>query len=338
MEKIYYDKDADLKYLEKKTAGIIGYGIQGRAQALNIRDSGIKVLIANRKDEYAEQAVKDGFEVNEISQLVKKSDVIMFLIPDQAQAEVYEKYVKGFIRPNSLLVFAHGYTLRYETVKPSADIDVGMLAPRMPGHHIRNYFLNGAGVPAFLDVVQDKSGEAREKLLSLAKATGFTRAGVLEVSYKVEADLDLFTEQFLVAAIVRVIHTGFKVLVDEHGYPPVAALMELYASGELAEVLKLASKMGIGKVFQKNASPTCQYGIASNFDTALSGDLNQTARKILKQIEDGSFSKELDKEGNAGYPAVNKLWQTVNSEKLTKAQEWINSNFKTGDVNFKSVS
>ena len=328
MEKIYYDKDADLKYLQGKTIGIIGYGIQGRAQALNIRDSTVNVLVANRKDEYANQVAKDGFKIHRIDELAKKSDIILFLIPDQAQAEVYERFIKDSLRPDSMLIFAHGYTLRYQTVKVSSDIDVAMLAPRMPGYHIREYFLQGRGVPAFVDVVQNKSGLAWERLLSLAKAAGFTRAGVLEVSYRVETDLDLFTEQFLVAAIVKLIHTGFNVLVDNFDYPPVPTLMELYASGELAEVLKLASKMGIGKVFQKNASPTCQYGIATNFDTAMESDLNETAKRIIKSIQDGSFSKKLDKEGNAKYPTVRKLWETINSKQLNEAQEWINSSFK----------
>ena len=328
MEKIYYDEEADLKYISDKTVGIVGYGIQGRAQALNLRDSGIKVLIGNRQDEYAEQAVQDGFKVNKINDVVEMSNIILFLIPDQAQSEVYENFIKGFLRHGSMLIFAHGYALRYKTINVSSDIDVAMLAPRMPGYHIRNYFLKGSGVPAFADVFQDKTGFAWEKLLSLAKAIGFTRVGVLNVSYKVEAELDLFTEQFLVAAIVKVIHTGFNILVKKHDYPPVSTLMELYASGELAEVLKIASKVGIGKVFQKNASPTCQYGIAKNFDAALESDLNTTAENIIQKIQDGSFSKELDKEGQGGYPTVSKLWETVNSKRLVEAQEWINKNFR----------
>lgn len=328
MEKMYYDKDADLSNIAGKTVGIIGYGIQGRAQALNIRDSGITVLVANREDEYAAEARKDGFEIQQIGELVKKSDIILFLIPDQAQAEVYEKQIKDCIKSGSMLVFAHGFTLRYGTVKPSPEIDVGMLAPRMPGKQIREFYLNGGGVPAFIDIVQDKTGMALKRLLAVARAAGFTKAGVLEVSYKVESDLDLFTEQYLVASIVKLIHSGFKILVDGYGYPPVAVLMELYASGELAEVLKMASKLGIGNVFQKNASPTCQFGIASNFDIVLGNELEKQAKRIIKQIEDGSFAKKLDEEGKAGYPEVKKLWQTVNDKKITDAQERINRSFK----------
>lgn len=327
--KIFYDKDADLKYLKGRTVGIIGYGIQGRAQALNMRDSGLDVIIANRKDPYASTARKDGFRIEKIGDLARKSDIVMMLIPDQAQPGVYEEFVRGSLRPGSMLVFAHGYTLRYRSIKLPKDIDVAMLAPRMPGYHIRHYFQEGGGVPAFIDVAQDSSGAAKNKLLALAKAAGFTRAGVLSVSYKVETDLDLFTEQFLVAAIVRFVQAGFKFLVDERKYPAVPVLMELYASGELAEVLKLGATYGIGGVFQKNASPTCQFGIASSFDKIGGGELEKMARTILRGINNGSFRKKLDREGNSGYPQVSRLWKKVDNKKLVEAQEWINKAFKT---------
>ena len=328
MKKIYYDKDADLKYLRNKTVGIIGYGIQGRAQALNIRDSGIRVLVANRRDKYAGQAKRDGFKIYRIDEVVKKADIILFLIPDQAQTEVYKKFIEINLVPGKMLIFAHGYALRYKTVKVPSCVDVGMLAPRMPGRQIREYFLKSSGVPAFIDVAGNASGLAWEKLLALSKAAGFTKAGVLEVSYKIEAELDLFTEQFLVSAIVKAIHTSFEVLVNEMKYPAVPTLMELYASGELAEVLKMASQQGIGSVFQKNASPTCQYGIASHFSDAIGRDSYKRAKHIIKNVRSGVFEKALSKEGRASYPAVRKLWSTVDSKRLVQTQKWINKNFK----------
>ena len=242
MEKVFHDQDANLKYLDGKTIGIIGYGIQGRAQALNIRDSGINVMIGNRQDRYAEKAVDDGFKVYTIDEVTIKSDIILFLIPDQAQPEIYENYIKDNIRPRLMLIFAHGYSLRYETIEIPSNIDVCLLAPRMPGKQIRGYFLSESGVPAFIDVVQNYSGQALEILLAVSKAAGFTRSGVLEVSYKVETELDLFIEQFLVTNIVKSIHTSFKILVEELNFPPMATLMELYASGEIAEVLKMRFK------------------------------------------------------------------------------------------------
>jgi len=328
MDKIYYDRDADLKYLKGKTIGIIGYGIQGRAQALNLRDSDIKVLIANRKDDYTKQAKKDGFKVHKIDELARKSDVIMLLIPDQAHAGVYNDFIKDRIRSGSMLVVAHGYSLRFKTFRIRPDIDVCMLAPRMPGRQIRGYYTAGGGVPAFVDAVYDRTGFALKRILAVAKAAGFTKAGVLRVNYKVETDLDLITEQFLVAGIVRLIHSGFKILVDDLGYPAVPTLMELYASGELAEVLQLAAKSGIGEVFKKNASPTCEFGIASSFNKVLGPGIEKTAKEIIRCIKNGSFSKELDREGASGYPEVKKLWSRVNSKKLTQAQEWINRSFK----------
>lgn len=332
MEKIYYDEDADLKYLDSKTVGIIGYGIQGRAQALNIRDSKINVLVANRTDTYRDRAVEDGFKVYEIDELVKVSDIILFLIPDQAQAEVYEKFVKDNIRAGSMLVFAHGYALTYQTIKIPLDVDIAMLAPRMPGRQIREYYLKGGGVPAFVDVIQDKTGLALERLLSLSRAAGFTRAGVLQVNYKTETELDLFIEQFLVASIVKSIHTSFDVLVNKLGYPAVPTLMELYASGELAEVLKLAAVTGIGKVFQKNASPTCQYGIATSFDYVMESNVIEKAKQLIKNIKDGTFAKELNKEGKSGYPLVRKLWEIVDTKQINDAHTLINNLFKWRDV------
>ena len=328
MDTIYYDHDADLYHLEGKAVGVIGYGIQGRAQALNLRDAGVRVLVANRKDRYADQAAQDGFEAQPIAAVVRAADIVLFLIPDQAQADVYEASVKGALRPGAMLVFAHGYALRYRTVALREDCDVAMLAPRMPGHHIRSAFQRGGGVPAFVDVAQDATGRAWPTLLALAKAAGFTRAGVLKVSFAVEAELDLFIEQFLVASIVRHVYLGFKVLVEELGYPAVPTLMELYASGELAEVLKLAARMGIGEVFQRNASPTCQFGIAANFNGSDGHDPAERIKRIVAGIRDGSFAKRLDAEGRAGYPMVRRLWEMVDDPRLLEAQAWIARAFR----------
>ncbi len=330
MEKIYYDNDADLSNLTDKTVGIIGYGIQGRAQALNIRDSGVKVLVGNRQDSYAQNVLQDGFLLHEIKDVASESDVILFLIPDQAQAEVYNHLIKGNIRPGAMLVFAHGYALRYKTFEISDQVDIGLLAPRMPGKQIRDYYLKDGGVPAFIDVVQDSTGKALPILLAVSKAAGFTRAGVLQVSYKVETELDLFIEQFLVASIIKAIHTSFKVLVEELKFPAMATLMELYASGEIAEVLKMAAKFGIGKVFQENASPTCQYGIAANFDLSMEVKPDKQIMRIMKGIQDGTFANALNTEGSNGYPTVRKLWDNVNNKLLLETQEAINRSFRIG--------
>lgn len=325
-EKIFYDRDANLNYLEGKTIGIIGYGIQGRAQALNLRDSGFKVLVANRSDSYMEQTLEDKMEVVSFETLAQKSDVIMMLIPDQAHKEVVEKYLTPFFRPGQMLVVAHGYSLRFNKFEYPSFIDVALLAPRMPGKQIRREYQNGHGVPAFVDVVQDATKNAWEKILALAKAISFTKAGVLHVDYKVETELDLFCEQYLVANIVKTIRESFDILVNKHNYPPIATLMELYASSEMGEVLILAAKAGIGRAFQQNASPTCQFGISENYFTALTKSQPESIDKIINEIKDGSFDRKLETEGANGYPQVEALWKHVNSEQLLNSQEWINKN------------
>jgi len=181
-----------------------------------------------------------------------------------------------------------------------------------------------------VDVVQDKSGLAWQRLLALSKAGGFTRAGVLEVDHKVETELDLFVEQYLIPNIIKSIHISFKTLVEKFDYPPIPTLIELYASGELAEVLKLASNVGIGKAFENNASPTCQFGIASHFEEAMEVSPSDQAEQIVRKIQDGTFKKLLDKEGQKDYPTVKKLWKKINHEVLVNTQEWINQSFRNG--------
>ena len=329
MQDVYYDQDADLAALAGAAVGVIGYGIQGRAHALNLRDAGLRVLVGNRSDRYAELVAQDRFELHRIDDVARQADVLLLLIPDQAQPEVYARDVQPHLRPGGLLVFAHGYALHYGTVRPRADLDVAMLAPRMPGEQVRGRFVNGGGVPALADVVRDATGQAWPRLLAVAKAVGFTRAGVLKVPYAAETELDLFTEQFLVAAIVSHVHVAFQMLTKELGLPPVPALLELYASGELAEVLAMAAHTGIGRVFQQNASPTCQYGIAERFADG-DGTLSEKAREIMRTIRDGTFTQRLDAEGRDNYPKVRRLWDTVNGQQLMAAHEWINAHVKGG--------
>lgn len=326
-QRVFYDHDADLAHLGGLTVGVIGYGIQGRAHALNLRDAGLRVLVGNRSDRYAEAVSRDGFTLRRIAEVAEQSDILLLLIPDQAQADVYDHEIAPHLRQGGLLIFAHGYALRYGTVHPRADLDVAMLAPRMPGEQVRGRFLNGGGVPAFADVAQDATGRAWARVLAVAKAMGFTRVGVLAVPYAVEAELDLFTEQFLVAALVTHVHVAFQVLTKELGLPPVPTLLELYASGELAEVLAMAAQTGIGRVFQQNASPTCQYGIAERFADG-DGALSEQAREIMREIRDGTFTQRLDAEGRDNYPKVQQLWSTVNDQQLMAAHEWINAHVK----------
>jgi len=198
----------------------------------------------------------------------------------------------------------------------------------MPGRQIRGYYKRGAGVPAFVDVVEDASGQTLALLLALGHAIGFTRAGMLRVDYRIETELDLFIEQYLVPTIIKAIRTGFDELVQRHGYPAVPALMELYASGEVGEVLMRAANVGIGRVFQENASPTCQFGISRSYADVLPGDQQTLIARTVDRIRNGAFADALEQDGQAGYPGVEELWRAVNSEALVRAQEQVASLFK----------
>ena len=320
MQHVFYDQDADLKSIQGVKVGIVGYGIQGRAQALNLRDSGVDVLIANRDDSYRSTAAQDGFSVQSIEQVAKLADVLLLLIPDQAHQQVYKSQIEPHLRPGRALVVAHGYSLHYKEIKPRSDMDVMLLAPRMPGRPIRDYYLRGSGVPAFVDVVQDATGNAWKTVLALAKGMGFTRPGALQVAIAHETELDLFVEQFLVPTVVKSIQISFEELVSA-GYPPLPALMELYASGELGEVLLLAAQVGIFQAFQQNASPTCQFGIATSYPQVLGSDPRSLIHDVIDRVQSGGFVKSLQREGDADYPLTKKLWAQLNSTVLSQTQE-----------------
>lgn len=306
--RVFYEGDADLERLRNREVGIIGYGIQGRAQALNLRDSGIKVHVGNRRDDYVSTIVADGFEPLAIGEVASVADILLLLIPDQAHAEVYATQIQPRLRQGGALAVAHGYSLRFGLIKPRDDMDVMLLAPRMPGRQIREYYQRGSGVPAFVDVFQDGTGNAWGTVLALAKAMGFTRPGVFHVTVREETELDLFVEQFLVPTILKAIHLSFDELVAA-GYPAVPALMELYASGELGEVLLMAAEAGLYGTFQRNASPTCQFGIATSYPQALDTHPRQLIADVIHRIQSGAFSTALGREGAAGYPETRALWQ-----------------------------
>ena len=252
----------------------------------------------------------------------------MLLIPDQAHKDIFNNYILPNIKDGSMLVVAHGYSLYYKTIVPTEKMDVALLAPRMPGYPVRESYLNAGGVPAFMDIVQDFSNDAEMKVLGLAKALGFTRAGVLKVNYKVETELDLFIEQIISVSFLKAITESFHVLTKDYNYPPVATLLELYASGEMGEVLLKAAKDGITGTFKNNASPTCQFGMAINYETSMETNLRNKIDSVLDSIRSGSFAAKLDEEGDNDYPLVNKLWETIESDLLLKTQKFVNDNFK----------
>lgn len=318
--KIYYDHDADLKVLENETVGIIGYGIQGRAQALNLRDSKINVMVSNVKDKYYEQAIKDGFEVHLLDDLVKKSSIIMMLIPDQAHKEVFDNYIKPNLRNGSMLVVAHGYSVRFNQFICPENIDLILLAPRFPGGILRRNYLDNKGTLAFFDVYKNPTHKAKQRGLALAKAIGFTKAGLMHVTLEEETEIDLFIEQFLIPSFLNIIQTGFDVLVKK-GYTPEIALMELFESGEIIGLLSEGTKVGMYKSFQKNTSPTCQFGVKESFDRIITEKSKEIAEKILNEIKNGDFSKRLENEAKAGYPSLKAFNKNNVENNLSKTQE-----------------
>lgn len=321
--KRYYDKDADLKELENETVLVIGYGIQGRAQSHNLRDSKVKVEVTNMKDSYYEQAIKDGIKIcpiEECGQAVKKASIIMMLIPDQSQQGVFDKYVKPNIKEGSMLMVAHGYSIRFRQVIPPKNIDIILLAPRFPGGVVRDNYLKRKGTLAFFDVYQDFTGKAEKRGLALAKAIGYTKAGLMNVSLKEETEVDLFIEQFLIPSFLNTIQTGFDVLAEK-GYTPEIALMELFSSGEIIGLLKEGIDVGMYRAFQKNTSPTCQFGVKESFNRIITGQTKETAKKVLKEIVDGDFSNRLKQEAKEGYPTLKAFNESNNKNKLAKTQE-----------------
>ena len=313
--KIYYDSDASIKHIQGQKIAVIGYGSQGRAQALNLRDSGLDVVIGNIKDSYWDLAVEDGFSPVDIAVAAMEANIILFLIPDQAQKKVFTDLIEPNWKPDDLLIFAHGFSINYKKILPIEDIDVCLLAPRMPGIPIREHYLKGHGVPAFVDVHQDASSHAWDRLLGLAKAIGFTRVGVMEVSFQEETELDLFIEQYFLPMFMGTIQASFDVLVEE-GYSPMPALMELYASGELGELMLLSADMGIYKVWVEQASPTCQYGIFRASTRILDKEkMRSVIKTVIQEVREGTFLPELDQEADAGYVNL-KAYDKANDESL----------------------
>ena len=277
---------------------VIGYGIQGRAQALNLRDSGHEVVIANRKDKYLNQAVEDGFDVISIEESIIDSEVIFLLIPDAVQNEILTDFIFPNISEGSSIVFAHGYWLNYESDNMPKNINVFMIAPRFPGEQIRQTYLMDGGVPAYVDIVQDYSGNGNSILKNLTDSLGFSKGGVINLSFKQEAEIDLFIEQFMAPTFFASAETAYELLIKK-GYPKEAVCLELYFSGELGAVRSMMGRDGLYEGFQKNASPTCQYGVSSSRASLWGEDMKQKAEMQLERITSGKFSEELSDHENA---------------------------------------
>lgn len=318
MTKIYYDHDADLSFLQGKTVTIIGYGNQGSAQAQNMRDSGVRVIIGSIEDEKADRARADGFGVHSIAEAVREGDIISLLIPDEVQKTVYESDIRANLAPGKVLNFAHGYNLRFGLITPPTDVDVIMVAPRMIGVNVRKAFLKGGGVPAYIAVWQDASGQAKPMTLAIAKAIGATKVGVIETTVAEETELDLFTEQAVWPIIVRDMLISFELLVEE-GFSPEMVALELFGSGEAAEIFRQMALVGFFEQMRFH-SQTSQYGTLSRGERMLPEEVREKMRAVLTEIRSGQFATEWEEEQQRGYPRFRALKQQAAGHPITRAE------------------
>ena len=302
MGKVYYDQDGHIEAIQDKVIAIIGYGNQGRSQALNMRDSGAKhIIVGSIHDESWNTANADGFPTYSIAEASKKADIVFLLLPDEVAPEIYERDIAPNLHPGAALNFASGYNITYGFIKPAADLDVIMVAPKSPATEERKAFLAGFGVPGLIAVKQDATGHAAKTALAMAKAMGFTRAGVLECTFEQETYEDLFGEQnVLCGGCVDLMKYGFEVLV-EAGYPPEMAYFECIH--ELKLIVDLIYEGGIQKM---NAviSNTAEFGEYYNGPKIITPDVKEKMKESLKRIESGEFAKTFLAEIANGSPEL----------------------------------
>jgi len=302
MAKVYYDEDASLEYLRGKTVAILGYGSQGHAHALNLRDSGINVVIGLRPGRSFEKATNDGFSVMSPEEATKEADVVMFLLPDPVQKKVYKESVEPNLESGMALAFAHGFNIHFNQIVPPGDVDVFMVAPKGPGHLVRWTYQEGAGVPALVAVAQDSTGKAMNIALAYAKGIGATRAGVIETTFKEETETDLFGEQVvLCGGVTSLIKKGFETLV-EAGYQPEVAYFECLH--ELKLIVDLIYQHGLAGM-RYSISDTAEYGDYTRGPRVINDSVKSEMKRILSEIQSGEFAKEFILEAQAGYPVLN---------------------------------
>jgi ketol-acid reductoisomerase len=303
--KIYYDKDADLKNLKGKKIAIIGYGSQGHAQAQNLRDSGLDVIVSQRKGgENYELALRHGFKPVSASEAAKEADLIQILTQDHIQAKLYEEDVKPHLRKGKTLLFSHGFNIHYGQIVPPKEIDVVMIAPKGPGHLVRREYEKGAGVPSLLAIHQDFTKKAKKTALAYAKGLGATRAGVIETTFKEETETDLFGEQaVLCGRVSELIKAGFDTLV-EAGYHPEIAYFECLH--ELKLIVDLMYEGGLSYM-RYSVSDTAEYGDLTRGKRIITQETRQEMKRILEEVRNGNFAREWIIENRVGRPVFTAL-------------------------------
>ena len=314
MPKVYYDEDANMGLLEGKTVGIIGYGSQGHCHALNLKDNGQKVLVGlHPTSKSRENAQKAGLEVADVAEVTKRSDIVMVVVPDHVQRTVYKESIEPNLDPGNTLLFAHGFNIHYRQVMPSSEVNVSMVAPKAPGHRMREMFVEGIGVPALLAIQQDATGDARDITLAYAKGIGCTNAGVLETTFKDETETDLFGEQsVLCGGVTSLVKTAFETLV-EAGYPPELAYFECLH--EMKLIVDLIFQGGF-KYMRYSVSDTAEYGDYTRGPRVIDENVRENMRRILKDIQDGSFAREWMAENDEGRKRFLQLREEANDHQI----------------------
>ena len=315
---IYTDDDADLSLLEDRTVSVIGYGNQGQAQARNLRDSGVDVIIGNRGDSYHTTAVDNGFDVYDIADAVDRSEVVLLLVPDEVAPDVYSVAIEPNLADGDMLCFAHGYNISFGLIEPPETVDVVLVAPRMGGWAVRDLYESNRGFPSILAVEQDATGEAQAVALAVAKAIGSTRAGVIEGTIDMETVTDLLTEQALIPIIMAAFEAKFEV-ERAYGIPEEIILSEQYLSHEFAEIFEaMANKGYLGQL--PGHSRTSQYGQLSRLDAFDEKPLVEFTESQLQNLDNGSFVREWSVEQSLGRPGLKRLYEKFEQSDYIQAE------------------
>ncbi|GAV22461.1 ketol-acid reductoisomerase [Carboxydothermus pertinax] len=305
MKKVYYDQDANLELLRERKIAVIGYGSQGHAQAQNLKDSGLNVVIGlHEKSKSREKAEADGFTVMNVAEAAAWADIIQILAPDQTQAQIYRESIEKHLTTGKALMFSHGFNIHYGQIVPPADVDVFLVAPKSPGHLVRRMYVEGKGVPGLIAVYQDATGKAKDLALAYAKGIGCTRAGVFETTFKEETETDLFGEQaVLCGGVTHLIKAGFETLV-EAGYAPEMAYFECLH--EMKLIVDLIYEGGFS-LMRYSISDTAEYGDYMVGPRIITEETKKEMKKVLEEIQNGTFAKNWILENMAGRPVYNAI-------------------------------
>lgn len=313
MAKVLYDNDINNEVLEGKKIAIVGYGSQGHAHAQNLRDSGYNVIVGLRPGKSAQKAEEDGFQVTPVDEAVKQADVVMVLLPDERQLEVYEESIKPNLEAGNALAFAHGFNIHFSQIVPPENVDVFLVAPKGPGHLVRRTYVENEGVPALYGVYQDSTGKAKEISLAYAKAIGAARAGVLETSFQEETETDLFGEQaVLCGGVTSLIKAGFETLT-EAGYQPEVAYFECLH--EMKLIVDLLYEGGFENM-RYSISDTAQWGDFVSGPRVINEETKARMKEILTDVQTGAFAKGWILENQAGRPQFNAINQAENKHQI----------------------